>query len=137
MSRKDSHNVRRGVAPIHTLAHLGVNVELATNNVQNLFIPFSDDDVLKICTLLAQILQMGTAPSHELCLEMAPTKAARAIGINNYGISPRKVADLVILEARSATEAMAAAPVGRTVIKQGCIVSRSQRVQQFVGVGNE
>jgi cytosine deaminase len=112
-------------------------VGLATNNVQNLFTPFGDGDVLKICTLLAQILQMGTAPSHELCLEMAPTKAARAIGINNYGISPRKVADLVILEARSATEAIAAAPVGRTVIKQGCIVSRSQRVQQFVGVGNE
>jgi cytosine deaminase len=137
MSRKDSHNVRRGVAPIHTLAQLGVNVGLATNNVQNLFTPFGDGDVLKICTLLAQILQMGTAASHEHCLEMATTKAAQAIGINHYGISPGNVADLVILDARSATEAVAAAPVGRTVIKQGRIVSRSQRVQQFVGVGNE
>ena len=132
MSRKDSHNVRRGVAPIHTLAQLDVNVGLATNNVQNLFTPFGDGDVLKICTLLAQVLQMGTATSHELCLKMATTNAAKAIGIDKYGIAPGKVADLVILEATSATEAVATAPIGRTVIKQGQIVSRSQRVQQFL-----
>ena len=132
MSRKDSHNVRRGVAPIHTLAELGVNVGLATNNVQNLFTPFGDGDVLKICTLLAQVLQMGTVTSHELCLKMATTNAAKAIGIDNYGIAPGKVADLVILEATSATEAVATAPIARTVIKQGQIVSRTQRIQQFL-----
>ena len=136
MSRKDTHNVRRGVAPIHTLAQLGVNAGLATNNVQNLFTPFGDGDVLKICTLLAQVLQMGTAASHELCLEMATTRAAQAIGIDSYGIAPGKVADLVILDATSATEAVAAAPVGRTVIKQGRVVSRSQRVHHFISVGN-
>jgi cytosine deaminase len=134
MSRKDTHNVRRGVAPIHTLAQLGVNVGLATNNVQNLFTPFGDGDVLKICTLLSQVLQMGTAASHELCLEMATTGAAQAIGIDNYGIAAGKVADLVMIDAKSATEAIASAPVGRTVIKQGRVVSTSQRVQQFVNV---
>jgi cytosine deaminase len=137
MSRKDTHNVRRGVAPVHTLAQLGVNAGLATNNVQNLFTPFGDGDVLKICTLLAQVLQMGTAASHELCLEMATTRAAQAIGIDSYGIAPGNVADLVILDATSATEAVAAAPVGRTVIKQGRVVSRSQRVHHFISVGND
>lgn len=67
MSRKDTHNVRRGVAPVHQLAQMGVNVGLAVNNVQNLFTPFGDGDVLKICTLLAQVLHMGTVASHELC----------------------------------------------------------------------
>jgi cytosine deaminase len=137
MSRKDTHNVRRGVAPVHTLAQLGVNAGLATNNVQNLFTPFGDGDVLKICTLLAQVLQMGTAASHELCLEMATKRAAQAIGIDSYGIAPGNVADLVILDATSATEAVAAAPVGRTVIKQGRVVSRSQRVHHFISVGND
>jgi cytosine deaminase len=48
MARKDTHNVRRGVAPVHNLLQLGINGGPATNNVQNLFTPFGDGDVLKI-----------------------------------------------------------------------------------------
>ena len=133
MSRKDTHNVRRGVAPVHQLAELGVNVGLATNNVMNLFTPFGDGDVLKICTLLAQVLQMGTIASHQLCLRMATIQAARAIGIETYGIEVGKTADLVILDARSVSEAIAA-PVGRTVIKQGKVVASSRLESQLYRV---
>lgn len=126
MARQDTHNVRRGVAPIHLLAEWGVNVGVATNNVQNLFTPFGDGDILKICTLLAQVLQMGTEASHQLCLEMATSKAAQAIGITNYGVAVGKQADLVILDAASVSEAIAAAPMGRTVIKGGQIVAQNR-----------
>lgn len=126
MARRDTHNVRRGVAPVHRLAEWGVNVGVATNNVQNLFTPFGDGDVLKICTLLAQVLQMGTEASHQLCLEMATSKAAEAIGITDYGVAVGKQADLVILDAASVTEAIAAAPIGRTVIKGGQIVAQNR-----------
>lgn len=136
MSRRDTHNIRRGVAPIHCLAQLGVNVGLATNNVQNLFTPFGDGDVLKICTLLAQILKMGTAESHKLCLDMATVKAAQAIGIHNYGIDVGRVADLVILDAASVTEAISAAPIERTVIKNGVIVAQSKLERQFAKPGS-
>ena len=125
MSRQDTHNVRRGVAPIHRLAEAEIKVGLATNNVQNLFTPFGDGDVLKICTLLAQVLQLGTTASHRLCLEMATTRAARAIGIEDYGIEVGKVADLVLLDANSVSDAVAAAPLNRTTIKGGKIVARS------------
>ncbi|MEM9908004.1 MAG: amidohydrolase family protein [Cyanobacteria bacterium P01_D01_bin.44] len=125
MARKDTHNIRRGVAPIQQLIDLGVNAGIATNNVQNLFTPFGDGDVLKICTLIAQTLQMGTAVSHEHCLEMATTRAARAIGIHNYGIAPGNAADLVIVAASSPSEAIGAAPPGRTTIKNGRVVSQT------------
>jgi cytosine/creatinine deaminase len=126
MARGDTHNVRRGVAPIDRLAESGVKVGLATNNVQNLFTPFGDGDVLKICTLLAQVLQLGTTASHQLCLEMATSKAAEAIGIHDYGIAVGKVADLVILDAHSVSEAIATAPIDRTTIKGGKIVAQSK-----------
>lgn len=131
MSRKDTHNIRRGVAPVHKLATMGVNTGLAVNNIQNLFTPFGDGDVLKICTLLAQVLQLGTSQSHELCLAMATTRAAKAIGIDNHAIAPGNLADLVILDAKSATEAVAAAPIERKVIKHGRIVARTKLEQQF------
>lgn len=126
MSRRDSHNVRRGVAPIHQLAAQGVNVGLATNNILNLFTPFGDGDVLKICTLLAQVLQLGTTASQLLCLEMATTQAAKAIGIRDYGIEVGKQADLVLLNTTSVATAVGSAPPGRTVIKGGVIVAQSK-----------
>ena len=131
MARQDTHNVRRGVAPIDRLAESGVKVGLATNNVQNLFTPFGDGDVLKICTLLAQVLQLGTAASHRLCLEMATSRAAQAIGIDNYGIEVGNVADLVLLEADSVSKAIATAPVARTTIKQGKIVAQAESAIHF------
>ncbi len=129
MSRRDTHNVRRGVAPAQTLASFGVNTGVATNNVQNLFTPFGDGDVLKMCTLLAQVLHLNTAMSHEQCLAMATTQAAQAIGLTNYGLAPGKSADLVILNAATVTEAIGAAPTERTVIKQGRIVAQSHLKQ--------
>jgi cytosine deaminase len=127
MSRRDTHNIRRGVAPVHALAAYGVNTGVATNNVQNLFTPFGDGDLLKMCTLLAQVLHFNTAASHEQCLEMATTRSAQAIGITDHTIAPGNQADLVLLNATSVTEAIGAAPTDRTVIKNGRIVAQSQR----------
>lgn len=130
MARKDIHNVRRGVAPVHQLAEWGVNVGVATNNVLNLFTPFGDGDVLKICTLLAQVLQLGTTSSHELCLNMATTQAATAIGLDR-SLAVGNVADLVLLDVASPTEAIGTAPVGRTVIKQGQVIVQSKCEQRW------
>ncbi|GAB4369961.1 MAG: amidohydrolase family protein [Elainellaceae cyanobacterium] len=131
MSRRDTHNVRRGVAPVHRLAELGVNVGFATNNLLNLFTPFGDGDVLKIGTLLAQVLHLGTGASHQLCLEMATSRAAQAIGIHNQGIEIGNRADLVLIEAASVTEAIGTAPPGRTVIKNGRVVAQSKLERRY------
>ncbi|MGF1458225.1 MAG: amidohydrolase family protein [Leptolyngbyaceae cyanobacterium] len=126
MARRDTHNVRRGVAPLHQLHNFGVTVGTATNNVQNLFTPFGEGDMLKIGTLLAQVLQLGTTDHHELCMDILTRCSAQAIGIANYGIAPGNVADLVLLEAPDASTAIATAPPGRTVFKAGKLVSKTQ-----------
>ncbi|MGF1520952.1 MAG: amidohydrolase family protein [Leptolyngbyaceae cyanobacterium] len=126
MARKDTHNVRRGVAPLYDLQQYGVTVGTATNNIQNLFTPFGDGDVLKISTLLANVLQLGTTASQQFCLDAVTKTAAQAIGIPNYEVEPGGAADLVILDAASASEAIATAPPSRTVIKSSKVVSRTQ-----------
>ncbi|MBE9059664.1 amidohydrolase family protein [cf. Phormidesmis sp. LEGE 11477] len=125
MARQDTHNVRRGVAPIQTLFDLNVNTAIATNNIQNLFTPFGDGDPLKICTLLAQTLQLGTQERHALCLEMATTQAAKAIGLRDHRIEPGSAADLVILGADSISQVVGAAPGDRITIKSGNIISQT------------
>ena len=130
MSRRDTHNVRRGVAPLHQLSEWGVTVGTATNNVQNLFTPFGDGDVLKIATLLANVLQLGTTQHHEFCLDLVTRQGAQAIGIPNYGVEPGCVADLVLLGAHSASDAIATATPSRTVFKAGKIVAKTQLQSQ-------
>ena len=132
MGRNDTHNIRRGVAPVHQLSSLGVTVGLATNNVQNLFTPFGDGDVLKICTLLAQVLQLGTIEDQQLCLEMATTQAAKAIGVQNHGLNRGNAADFVLIKASSIAEIVGAAPSDRIVFKHGRIVARSRLEQQLL-----
>ncbi len=131
MARHDRYNVRRGVAPIHHLSNLGVTTGIATNNVQNLFTPFGDGDILKIGTLIAQTLQLGTALSHQLCLDMATSQVAKAIGIHNHTLAVGQPADLVLLAAHSPSEAVATAPVSRTTLKKGKIVSQTQLQRTF------
>jgi cytosine deaminase len=135
MSRQETYNQRRGVAPLHRLAEQGVNVGVATNNILNLFTPFGDGDVLKICTLLAQVLQLGTTASHRLCLAMATTQAARAIGIADYGLTVGSQADLVLLNVTSVAEAVGAAPADRTVIKAGQVVAQTRLDRQIFAPG--
>ncbi len=131
MGRRDAYNIRRGVAPLQQLAQFGVNVGIATNNVQNLFTPFGDGDVLKIATLTAQTLQLGTSDQHRLVIEMVTTNGARAIGLEPWGIKPGAIADLVLTSATSMTELVGTAPVDRTVIKRGQVVSQRRVQHQF------
>ncbi len=130
MSRQDTYNVRRGVAPLHQLADWGVTVGTATNNIQNLFTPFGDGDVLKIATLLANVLQLGTSAQHEFCLDLVTRQGAKAIGIDNYGVEPGCAADLVLLGVNSASAAIATATPHRTVFKAGKLVAQTQLQSQ-------
>jgi hypothetical protein len=57
----------------------------------------------------AQVLQVGTAQAHDLCLKLAKTRAARGIGLAGGAIAPNNTADRVILDA------IAFLPPARTV----------------------
>jgi cytosine deaminase len=63
---------------------------------------------------------------------MATTRAAQAIGINNYGIEVGKVADLVLLEANSISDVIGTVPLNRTTIKTGKIVAQNRCSVNFV-----
>lgn len=130
MSRKDTHNIRRGVAPIHRLGERGVNVGVAVNNTQNLFTPFGDGDVLKVCWLLAEVLQLGTEAQQAQCLAMGTTQAAKAMGLT-HSIAEGNSADLVLLGVKTVAEAIALLPAERTVFKQGKPVARTTLQRQF------
>jgi len=119
MGRGDARNVRRGLAPARRLHEAGVNVAVATNNVQNPFTPFGDCDLLRVANLLATASQFGTVDDLVLVLGMATTHGARAIRRADYGLRVGARADLVLLDCREPAEAVAALPERLWVMKDG------------------
>lgn len=100
--------VPRGVTPAHRLVELGVTCSLSTNNVLNPFTPFGDCSLVRMANLYATVAQVGTLPGMATCFAMVTTGAARLIGRRGYGIAVGAPADLVMLDATSPGEAVAA-----------------------------
>ncbi|WP_315838111.1 amidohydrolase family protein [Bradyrhizobium prioriisuperbiae] len=107
MGAGSSHNVPRGVAPLHRLVGAGVTCSLATNNVLNPFTPFGDCSLIRMANLYANIAQIGTAAGLESCFEMITTQPARMMRLDDYGVAVGKPAHLVVLDARTPADAVA------------------------------
>lgn len=131
--RRDAKNVRRGLAPVRRLVEAGVNVAVATNNVQNPFTPFGDADLLRMANLLATAAHLGTDDDLCLALRMATDHAARALRLADYGLAEGARADLVLLDCFSPPEAVAALPERLTVVKDGAVSVTNRVETTFAG----
>ena len=107
MGRGADHSIPRGVTRADRLAQNGVTVSLATNNVMNAFTPFGDASLVRMANLFANIAQLGRPADFETCLELVSTRAARLMNIADYGIALGHPADLVVIAAESAANAVA------------------------------
>jgi len=107
MGRGHDHSVARGVTPSHKLLHHGVNCSLSTNNVLNPFTPFGDCSLVRMANLYANICQVGARGDIRECFHMISTRSARLMNLKDYGLAPGCWADLVVLDATSAEEAVA------------------------------
>ena len=104
----------------------GVTASFATNNIQNLFTFTGDGDVLKIGTLLCQVLQMTSNAQAGVVLEMGSTVAAKAIGVESHRLGVGCPANFVLLGAAdSALKVLASPPLERIVVRQGRVISKS------------
>ena len=107
MGRGIDHDVPRGVAPAHRLVHAGVNASLSTNNVLNPFTPFGDCSLIRMANLYANIAQLGQRADLALCHEMITGRAAQILGAAEHRVAAGAAADLVVLDCRDATQAVA------------------------------
>jgi cytosine deaminase len=107
MGRDHRQNVPRGVAPAHRLLSQGVTCSISTNNVLNPFTPFGDCSLIRMANLYANVAQIGSPEGIESCLDMVTTQSARLMRLDNYGIAPGKLADLLIFDCTSGAQAVA------------------------------
>lgn len=126
MGRNDKGIVRRGTTRIKQLYEAGANISLASDNIRDPFRPFGNGDMLEEALLTAQVAQMGTYSDLRSVYRMATMNPAKAMGMEKYGTVVGAPADLVLLEANSAEEAILGQSNKKYVFKRGRIICENR-----------
>jgi len=109
MHREHTENlsVPRGVTPVHLMAAQGVNCSLSTNNVLNPFTPFGDCSLIRMANLYANVAQIGQKSDMSECFHMVSSRSAKLLNLKDYGVEKGAPADLVVIDAKDTTMAVA------------------------------
>jgi cytosine/creatinine deaminase len=129
--RTDVTRTWRGVARLGELRDAGLNVALSTNNIVNPFTPYGHPDLLRQMLVAAMTMHLGNLDQMAWLPDLVTTNAARAIGLEGYGIAEGCRADLVVLDARDAAQAITEQSEKLYVIKNGKIVARNRRTTEL------
>lgn len=109
----------RALTAVRALRAAGVNVAAGADNLQDPFNLVGRGDCLETASLMVMA-------GHQLpddAYHAVSGAARRALGLQTAGLSPGDVADLVLLPATSAREAVAFGPAGRVVVRNGVVVA--------------
>ncbi|MDD6887437.1 MAG: amidohydrolase family protein, partial [bacterium] len=123
MGRGDRGLVRRGVTRIAELEQAGVNVAIASDNIRDPFRPFGNGDPLEEALLACQILSRGTERGFRSVLDMITVNAARTSGRPDADLSVGRRADVVLLDAPDAKQAVIENAARLLVVKDGRVVA--------------
>ncbi|WP_201404516.1 amidohydrolase family protein [Kaistia sp. 32K] len=110
--------------PVRRLNAAGVTVFAGSDNIRDAWSPYGDGDLLRRAQLVGYRQDFLADASLAHAFAMVTEIPAAVLGIEHYGIAPGKRADLVLLAADTLPEAVAGAPLDRTVIKRGRLVAR-------------
>lgn len=105
--------------PVHALIERGVPVFAGSDNVRDAWWPFGSGDVLDVARNIAYQQGFRSDADLGLALELATDRAAAVLGIEGYGIAVGAPANLLVLGAATAAEALADPPVDRDVMRGG------------------
>ena len=118
--------------PVLAMREEGATVFSGSDNIRDAWWPFGDGDMLGIARQVAYQSNFRTDEELEIALDLVTHSAARAIGLDNYGVAVGALADLVILDAPSPAAAVAAGSTDRIVMHGGAFVAAQQRQSHLV-----
>jgi cytosine deaminase len=124
--RHEGYPKRRGMTRVPELMAAGINVAFGHDCVMDPWYPLGAADLLEVAHMGLHVAQM-TAPAQMLaCLEAVTGNAARALGLDRHGLAVGCDADLVLLQARSASEALRLRARRLWVLRRGRPVAHSE-----------
>ena len=123
--REDKQPIRRGITRVKELLAAGVNVTIGEDNLNDMFNPLGDANMLLTANILTHAAQMTLPREIETVYDMITFGAARVLGLADYGIREGNPANLVVLNARDVRTALRQLSECLYVIRSGSVVSET------------
>lgn len=123
--RHDSYPKRRGMTRVPELIAAGINVGFGHDCVMDPWYSMGSGDMLEVGHMAIHVAQMGSIADKRKIFDILTYGNARAMGLEDYGLAPGCHADLVILQARDAVEALRLRANRLTVIRRGKIIAET------------
>jgi len=124
--RADKHPKRRGIARVKELLAAGVNVSCGQDDLQNMFYSYGNMDPLEVAFIVAHAAHMSAPTEIETVFDMPRYNAARNFRIENYGVTVGAPANLIVLDATSAVDALRRRGDRRFVIRHGRVLAQTR-----------
>ncbi|RUM23256.1 cytosine deaminase [Rhizobium vallis] len=123
--RHDTYPKRRGMTRVKELIDAGLNVSFGHDCVMDPWYSMGSGDMLEVGHMAIHVAQMAGIEDKKRIFDALTVNSAKTMGLEGYGIEKGRHADLVILQARDALEALRLKPNRLAVIRRGKIVARS------------
>lgn len=113
----------RPVLPVRTFNDRGVTLGCGNDGVRDLWSPYGSGDMLERAMFLAYRSDLRKDEDIELALNCATYNGAKILRLEDYGLDEGCKADLVVVPARNAAEAVVMHPARLLVFKGGKVVA--------------
>jgi cytosine deaminase len=123
--RHDTYPKRRGMTRVKELMAAGVTVAFGHDCVMDPWYPLGSHDMLDVANMGLHVGQMTGVSEIKSCFEAVTTNAARTLKLDGYGIAPGCHADLIVLQAEDAIEAIRLQAERLFVIRRGKVLART------------
>lgn len=114
--------------PLHLLNEAGVSIGLGQDGIRDYWSPYGNGDMLDRTWQLAFTNKFRKDEDIEHCVRVATEGGASIMGVNNTGLGPGCVADLVIVPGETVTAAVMDREPRSYVIRAGRVVARSDEL---------
>jgi cytosine deaminase len=105
--------------PLARIVELGIGICLGQDGVRDLWSPWGDADMLSRAAQLAWRAGYRRDDEIALCVEIASTRGAAALGVDDQVVAPGGRGDLVVVDAATPAEAAVMRQPRSLVVKRG------------------
>ena len=134
--RHDTYPKRRGMTRVKEMLAAGINVAFGHDCLMDPWYSFGSHDMLEVAHMGLHVAQMTGRQEIQQMFDAVTVNGALALGLEGYGLERGCRADLVILQAKNAHEALRLKPARLYVIRRGRIIARTPPVISRVELGD-
>ncbi len=135
--RHDTYPKRRGMTRVKELLAAGVNVACGHDCLMDPWYPLGSHDMLEVAHMGLHVGHMTGAQEMRAMFDTVTVNGARALNLAGYGLDPGCWADMVLVQARSAVDALRLRPARLAVIRRGRVIAETPGVTSIVTLRGE